>query len=272
MLFCPVKKGIIRENNRRKIMVNYHEILGKPVFFVDKGKKLGKVKEAVIDTENFRVAGFIIKEESEKYLGIKEIKTFGEEAVVAEKLESLADMPSISGHTPAGKVIGNQIVTKKGKLLGKVVSFYFREEGGNISYYQTSEGAFKELAEGRGLLSGESVDLIGPEAVIAKDEAGEIAGEMKTGGGLKKVFSKTAEKLKRAAARVKKQSSEKADEARDKIGSEVKKDGDKIRQAAAEAGEKAGQGIDSAKDKLTKEQEEKEPKQKEQGPEEEKNN
>lgn len=121
-------------------MKKSQEIIGLPVFSIVDGRKIGQVKDLVINPEEGKV-DFILVSNGSWYVGArilpyKAVMGVGEHAVTTES-ESL--LTTISETTNANSLLeknlelkGNRVLTNKGNLIGVVSEYEINEETGEI--------------------------------------------------------------------------------------------------------------------------------------------
>jgi uncharacterized protein YrrD len=173
-------------------MKKYDEILSLPVLSTKEGKNLGTLSRAVVDPkDNGVIIGFIVENSNsgEMYLPIKNVVSYGEDAVMAgseKDLKAFYDKPEIIDAIELGKkIIGLDVLTRKGERIGMIDSFFFNKETGQITHYITSESRFNSLIDGKGLLTVDGVYTLGFDALVVFQESDEIASIMKTEPGLR---------------------------------------------------------------------------------------
>lgn len=136
-------------------MKKSQEVIGLSIISIRDGRELGKVKNLVINSEQGTVE-FLIVENEEWQLGIKAIpfkliEGIGEFAVTIEKSSSIIDLAEIPvANELLSKNIhinGTRIITRKGRLLGKVAEYYLDEEQGNIAaiVFAPKDGQDKQI-------------------------------------------------------------------------------------------------------------------------------
>ncbi len=162
-------------------MREFKEITGRRVYFADEGKEDGVVKDMLIDTKEFKVAGFVVRDNSEKYLPYEKVKHMEGDSVMAGRESDVENFPE-KNYLKGSGLKGLKIMTESGKMMGNVATFYF-EPSGRITHYEVSGGVFRDITEGHRLLPGAGVKVIGPDAVIVSDEVEKIVEDMKQGGG-----------------------------------------------------------------------------------------
>lgn len=113
------------------------EIIGQPVISITEGKEFGNVRELLINHSNGTVAALVI-DDGKWYLGAKllpfaAIAGLGEYAVTINNsgdILTVVDRPEFAGLFEAGiKVIGTKVLTKGGKIQGKINEFEVDNSG-----------------------------------------------------------------------------------------------------------------------------------------------
>jgi uncharacterized protein YrrD len=149
------------------------EILGLKVISIAEGKELGVVKELVINPAGGTVAALVV-DDGEWFYGAKvlpfmAIVGIGEYAVMVESsdhLASVAATPEIVNLLNVGvKVIGAKVLTKSGRIQGKI-SEYTVDAAGKIIACEL------ELANGSGSaqLSSEYILTFGKDVIIVAEQ------------------------------------------------------------------------------------------------------
>ena len=128
------------------------------------------------------------------YLETADVTTFGEASLVFERGEMLKPASKIPKVCVNGKTItGLKAITEKGRDAGSVSMFFF-DRTGKITHIEINEGPLA----GKGLLAGSGILFIGPDAVIVKEEAFEVARNMQSRSSIKSLWgniSKTTKKI-----------------------------------------------------------------------------
>lgn len=158
-------------------MKKSQEIIGLPVFSVLDGKKIGQVKDLVINPEEGKV-DFILVSNRNWYVGArvlayKSVMGIGEHAVTTESENSLT---SINETANANNLLernvelkGNRVLTNKGNLIGVISEYEIDENTGKISRleYRTAEDESKiEVIES------EQVMTYGIDVLVIKQNGG----------------------------------------------------------------------------------------------------
>lgn len=153
------------------------EVLGKPIISIFAGKEVGKVKNFVINPE-LRSIEFIIVQNDQWDFGIKAIpfklvEGLGEYAVTIESEKAvidLADIPIANELLSKNiQIKGTQMVSRKGRLLGKISEYYFAIDTGKIigCVFENAEGTTMVLPE-------ESVVTFGKDITIIAEDTDDL--------------------------------------------------------------------------------------------------
>ena len=155
------------------------EIVGQPVISITEGKEFGHVKELLINHVNGSIAALVI-DDGKWYLGAKllpfeAIAGLGEYAVTVNNshdILTVTDKPELEKLLEAGiKVIGTKVLTKGGRIQGKINEFVIDETGKiNTCELETADGAIIPLPAQRVVTFGKEVIIIteSEETVVAK--------------------------------------------------------------------------------------------------------
>ena len=121
-------------------MKKSQEIIGLPVFSVVDGKKIGQVKDLVINPEEGKL-DFILVSNGSWYVGArvlpyKAVMGIGEHAVTTESqnlLSNIGDNSSASTLLQRNvEIKGNRVLTNKGNLIGVISEYEVDENTGKI--------------------------------------------------------------------------------------------------------------------------------------------
>lgn len=158
-------------------MKKSQEIIGLPVFSIVDGKKIGQVKDLVINPEEGKV-DFILVSNHNWYVGArvlayKSVMGIGEHAVTTERDNLLTPINETAN---ANNLLernielkGNRVLTNKGNLIGVVSEYVVDEDNGKISRleYRTAEDESKiEIIEAGQVMT------YGIDVVVIKEHAG----------------------------------------------------------------------------------------------------
>lgn len=139
-----------------------------PIISISEGKELGTVKELLINHTNGTVAALVV-DDSKWYLGAKllpfaAVTGLGEYAVTVESsndILSVSAQPEFEKFLDAGiKVIGTKVLTKNGRIQGKVIELNIDETGAIASV--EVEKVNDEVVE----IAAQSIVTFGKEVLI----------------------------------------------------------------------------------------------------------
>ncbi|MCX7779686.1 MAG: PRC-barrel domain-containing protein [Negativicutes bacterium] len=161
------------------------DILGLPVISITEGKELGKVKNLVVNPAAGSVAALAI-DDGKWYLGAKllpfsAIIGLGEYAVTIESSSNVSlysENPELEKLLTAEVgVIGSKVLTKSGRILGKVNEFIV-DLSGKITACEVEDanGEVSHLPSGRVLTFGKEVLIVGEtdEPLVAATSAPKV--------------------------------------------------------------------------------------------------
>ncbi len=179
-------------------MKKSQEIIGLPVFSILDGKKIGQVKDLVINPEEGKL-DFILVSNGSWYVGArvlpyKAVMGIGEHAVTTESenlLSNIGDTSSASNLLQRNIVIkGNRVLTDKGNLIGVVSEYEVDEISGKIvrlEYKTAVDESKTDIVEAADVLTyGADVIVVrenqdsSPDpdsSSVSEDSTSEVSGE-----------------------------------------------------------------------------------------------
>ncbi|CFX17198.1 PRC-barrel domain [Syntrophomonas zehnderi OL-4] len=158
-------------------MKKSQEILGLPVFSIVDGRKLGQVKDLVINPEEGKV-DFILVSNGSWYVGarvlpFKAVMGVGEHAVTTESENQLATINDTSSANSLLQrnieVKGNRVLTNKGNLVGVVSEYEIDEETGKLVRLEYKTAADESKIE---VVEAENVLTFGTDVIVIKEQTG----------------------------------------------------------------------------------------------------
>jgi uncharacterized protein YrrD len=174
-------------------MVRAGEVIGRPIVEREGGKRLGKVKDLVVDPTGRRVIGLIVSEgplRSTKVASWAALQVMGRDSIVLNSAGSVvkaADAPEIKRVLDQeSRIRGLRLQTTEGKGLGKIEDFRFDEQTGVLEGFELSGGLFADAYAGRSFLPippsielGKDVGFVDPEAEATIQQSGGLKGAFK---------------------------------------------------------------------------------------------
>lgn len=183
-------------------VVTAGDLIGMPVLSRESGNKLGEVADLYVDPIEGILKGVTIEAPNGKIGGIdyNDIFSFGEDAVMAKADASVVPLEEgwVESHSHAKKhLIGTNIVTEGGKLLGQVGAIYVRLTPPPVVIYEVRESVLDKLL-GRNLFifasAGTALSKNAERIVIPDNFAAEAA------PSLTELMHRTKKPLRRNAA------------------------------------------------------------------------
>lgn len=155
-------------------MKKSQEIIGLPVFSIVDGRKIGQVKDLVINPEEGKV-DFLMVSNGSWYVGAKVLPFnfvigIGEHAVTTENENQLSivnENPSANGLLQRNiEVKGNRVLTNKGNLIGIITEYEIDENSGQILMIEYRSALDeKTLAQ----IAAQSILTFGSDIVVVKE-------------------------------------------------------------------------------------------------------
>ncbi|ADG81919.1 PRC-barrel domain-containing protein [Thermincola potens] len=165
--------------NPEKRLFKTQEVIGKQVITLQ-GEDLGAVARVLVDPETAMVAGFTLNTKGwfkgEKALSFSSVKAIGNYAITVETkdlVDNLNNLPSLEKLANDFNIYSTRVITPSGELMGTVEDFSFDADSGKIESFLLSGGVIRNLMQGKALIPVSAITKIGPDVVIAKDNAGE---------------------------------------------------------------------------------------------------
>ncbi|HHW61537.1 MAG TPA: photosystem reaction center subunit H [Syntrophomonadaceae bacterium] len=156
-------------------MKKSQEIIGLPVFAIVDGRKIGQVKDLVINPEEGKV-DYILVSNGSWYVGArilpyKAVLGVGEHAVTTESENQLTNINETADANSLLQrnieVIGNRVLTDKGNLIGVVKEFEIEEASGKLTRLEY------KLADDEGktaIIDAEDVLTYGADVLVVREK------------------------------------------------------------------------------------------------------
>lgn len=124
--------------------VNADDLIGKPVLSKVSGNKLGEVADLYVDPIQGVLKGITIKNAKGRFGGLdyNDIYSFGKDAIMASADENIVPLEEnwVKQHSHAKKhLVGINVVTESGNLIGKVVDIHVRLSAPPVVVYEIGE-------------------------------------------------------------------------------------------------------------------------------------
>lgn len=154
------------------------QLLNLPVFSIEEGQQIGKVKGMVIDPARKAVVALYVEEKGarkeQKFIPFNRVHNIGEDAITVErssfiqKAASLPDLVKLARDKTT--VWGTRIVLENGTILGQVDEFYIDLQTGEIVGLEFSEGTLNNVIQGRAYLDASFIRTLGKQVTICTDD------------------------------------------------------------------------------------------------------
>ena len=161
-----------------------------PVYDLETGRIIGRVRRLIVDPEARAVAGLLIKGRLGKgapCLPFRELHAIGRHAVTVRSASALAPL---SEHPDLQELLRSRrrvyhtpILTEGGRFLGDVDEFTIDPKSGRIEALLLSGGLIRDLFRGQAVLPAHLVLTIGEDVVIVRDEAVPLLEPRAVGAG-----------------------------------------------------------------------------------------
>jgi len=157
-------------------MKKSQEIIGLPVFSIVEGRKIGQVKDLVINPEEGRVE-FILVSNGSWYVGArvlpyKAVMGVGEHAVTTESENLMAMINETSSANSLLQrnieVKGNRLLTNKGNLIGVISEYQINEDSGKIVSLEYKSAQDETRID---IVQADDVLTYGADVVVIKEKA-----------------------------------------------------------------------------------------------------
>ncbi len=150
------------------------QLLGLTVFSITDGKKLGQIKDYVLDPAARAVTALIVggtkRFRDESILPFENIKGISKEAITVETANALGRKQEFPHLLPLLKAMpdvnGLSVMTENGQFLGKAADFIIDGNTGAISRITLKNGLFDDLLKGKNELPIEDVTVFGSDVII----------------------------------------------------------------------------------------------------------
>jgi uncharacterized protein YrrD len=182
-------------------MIQGRELIGSPVFSLEQGKKIGKVKNLVFDPVQRRIIGLILREggwfHQPEMISFEEIEAIGPDAVVLRRRSERSDgngaMPTVNADElkESFNLTGRTVISEDGQYLGEINDLYIDETTGEVFGFELTQGLFRDTSVGKKYIQYDHIQTIGEDVIVVKKEgAMEVLAQK---GGLSKTFDSLKE-------------------------------------------------------------------------------
>lgn len=157
-------------------MKKSQEIIGLPVFSIVEGRKIGQVKDLVINPEEGRVEFILVGNGSwyvgAKVLPFKDVMGVGEHAVTTESENFLV---AINETSTANSLLqrkievkGNRVLTSKGNLIGVISEYEIDENTGKLTRLEYKSALNENQID---IVQADDVLTYGSDVIVVKENS-----------------------------------------------------------------------------------------------------
>ncbi len=156
-------------------MMQSSEIKGLSVFSIADGKEIGKVKDLLINADK-KAVDYLVIEIPNWYFGshviaFNLIEGMGKDAIVIESdniVKDLNEEPASIELVERGiKLVGSRVLTKKGRIIGKINEYYVNIETGQVTGCVLSD----QDDHIQGIIPAGMAITFGKDALVVQNEA-----------------------------------------------------------------------------------------------------
>lgn len=168
-----------------------NSLIGRSIFTIDQGKKIGSIKDVVYDSEHSKLLAFTIEEPGifsshRQILPFDNVKSIGEDVVMVENenvFMNERDVPDVRSILQQKNGINKKcIITESGNVLGYLADVLIDEKTGDAISYEVTGGFTRDIGSGRNFVAALDARVVGKHAIILPDEAETTIKEQEPGG------------------------------------------------------------------------------------------
>lgn len=163
-------------------MHSLSELTGKPIVSEDRGEKIGKVRDVLVDADNCRGAGLIVQGgllSSERVLPYDDVKVLGRDAIIARSADAAVDAATCKERgistTRASDLRNRRVITRGDRELGAVNDLYL-DDSGTIEGYDVESSAFGGIVRRHAHLPHTTDVAISEDAMIGRHDCHRYRG------------------------------------------------------------------------------------------------
>ena len=179
-------------------MIRGRELIGMPVFSLDRGKEIGEIKNLVFDPVQRRVTDLILREgglfRRPEVIPFETIEHIGPDAVVVKPMAAEKggiDEIQKEDLKQSFNLTGRKVVSEEGHHLGTIYDLDINEETGEVFGFELTQGIFRDTSAGKKYIEYGHIRTIGEDAVMVDADAAAVVLSQK--GGLSKTFENIKE-------------------------------------------------------------------------------
>ena len=179
-------------------MISGRELIGMPIYSLDRGEAIGKVENLVFDADQKRVTGFVLEEgglfRSPQVIPFESAESIGPDAIVLKpgaSLEISSEQIDPKRLKESFNLSGRRVLSERGHEIGTVYDLDIDELTGAVTGIEVTRGLFQDTAEGKKHIDFEHIQKIGKDVIIVSQSALETLTAQK--GGLSATYQNMKE-------------------------------------------------------------------------------
>ncbi len=184
------------------------QYLSLPVFTLEEGKEIGRIRGLVVNPQAGEIAALIVQRghifPEQKVIPYPRVVSVGNNALTVQKASSaerLASLPQILNLVKENvQLKGSRIITEGGTALGHVVEYLVDPETGKIEAFEVTASPAASLFKGKAFLPASEVRTIGKDVLVVRQGAEENLqqNEGKLSEGVKSIKNTTNRFIEKA--------------------------------------------------------------------------
>lgn len=169
-----IKEAEVKEQVRQSAEINALALPDMPVYSINEGEAIGRVKDIIIDPEAKRLLGLVVDKggwyHDVRVIPAGKINTIGDDLIMIDEKQAAEQPPNLPRIVEYMKnpcnIIGARLISEDGRAFGRVEGFYLTRAGGEISRIELSGGILSWLWAGKISLAAGHIVTLGNEAVV----------------------------------------------------------------------------------------------------------
>jgi uncharacterized protein YrrD len=187
-----------------QVMRKSKHLLNLPVFSLEEGQQIGRVKGLVIDPASKAVAALIIEEKGwfkeQKFIPFSRIHSIGENAVTIESsniIQKGTTLPDMVKFTKDKiNITGSRIISENGAILGQVDEYFVDIQSGNIVGLELSTGILNNFMDSKAFLDSGFIRTLGKQVTVCTNDS--LNNIIKIEGGIQETMRTVRSKANHA--------------------------------------------------------------------------
>ncbi len=175
-------------------MLKISEIIGFPIICLDTQKKVGEIRDALLNLNNNKIIGFVIDCGSlmhrAKFVDYNTIYSIGNNLITIKSKKVLSLNKSINlkkdDYYLSKSIEGMEVITENGDILGFIHDIFFEKIEGNLLGLMLTNGILDDILSGVQILPMDKSFIYSKEKLIIEDKIKNII--VDNIGGLKKLL------------------------------------------------------------------------------------